>query len=340
MKAPVWVSEREVESLSMAEATEALRRGLRREAASEAINLDKTHVGVGGGANMHAIGAAFSADGICGIKSWVHTKGGANPIELLWDTEDGHLLAVIEAFALGQLRTSAIAGIATDLLASPEADELALCGTGKQSLAQVAAVSAVRRLSRVRVFGRDAKRREKMCVRIEEELGLRSEGFSDVAPAVADAPIITLVTRAAEPFLDSAMVAPGCHINAMGAISRERGEFAHPLLSRCSVVAADSVPQARLLASELIAFFGDDDEAWKSVVPLCTLVERSEVPSTSADLTLFKSLGMGISDLALATEVYERARKKGDAIEVPVPRPAPLQFRPQGGVANSKKGPQ
>ena len=328
MNPPIWVSERDVEQLSMAEAADALRRGLRREAESEAINLEKTHVGVGGGANMHAIGAAFPADALCGIKAWVHTKGGANPIELLWDTEDGHLLAVIEAFALGQLRTSAIAGIATDLLARPEADELAICGSGKQALAQVAAVASVRRLSRVRVFGRDPERREKMCGRIEAELGLRVEGFADVERAVADAPIITTVTRAAEPFLESAMISQGCHINAMGAISRERGEFSAEILSRCATIAADSVPQARVLASEFRAFFGDDDEAWQAVVPLCKLVEKSEPRGTSVDVTLFKSLGMGISDLSLAREVYERARASGSSIELPTPQPAPLRFQP------------
>ena len=333
MNPPIWISERDVERLSMAEAAEALRQGLRREAASQAINLEKTHVAIGGGANMHAIGAAFPADALCGIKAWVHTKGGANPIELVWDTENGHLLAVIEAFALGQLRTSAIAGIATDLLATPEADELAICGTGKQSLAQVATVSSVRRLSRVRVFGRDAGRREKMCSRIEAELGLRAEGFADVATAVADAPIITLVTRAAEPFLESQMVSAGCHVNAMGAISRERGEFGSDLLDRCSVITADNVPQARLLASELRTFFGEDDEAWKAVIPLCKLVEKSEPRPAAADVTLFKSLGMGLSDLALAREVYERARAKGDWLELPAPRPAPLQFHPTTDAA-------
>ncbi len=328
MNPPIWISERDVEKLSMAEAAEALRKGLRREAESEAVNLEKTHVGVGGGANMHAIGAAFPTDALCGIKAWVHTKGGANPIELLWDSQDGHLLAVIEAFALGQLRTSAIAGIATDVLALPEADELAICGAGKQALAQVATVASVRRLSRVRVFGRDVERREKMCGRIEAELGLRAEGFGEVDKAVADAPIITTITRAAEPFLESGMVSQGCHINAMGAISRERGEFAAEILNRCSTITADNIPQARALASEFRTFFGDDDEAWQSVVPLCQLVDRSDARPSTADVTLFKSLGMGISDLSLAREVYDRAKASGSATELPIPKPAPLRFRP------------
>ena len=339
MNPPIWISEREVEKLSMAEAAEALRKGLRREAESEAINLEKTHVGIGGGANMHAIGAAFPADALCGIKAWVHTKGGANPIELLWDTEDGHLLAVIEAFALGQLRTSAIAGIATDVLALPEAEELALCGAGKQALAQVATVASVRRLTRVRVFGRDAERREKMCARIEAELGLRAEGFSEVEKAVADAPIITTITRAAEPFLESAMVSPGCHLNAMGAISRERGEFAADLLNRCAVIAADNIAQARALASEFRSFFGDTDEAWRAVAPLCELVDRPDARPGTADITLFKSLGMGISDLSMAREVYERATASGSGHELPTPRPSPLHFEPAAAEASGREEP-
>ena len=335
MSAPIWITERDVEALSIAEAVAALRAGLEREAAGEAENLEKTHVRIGGGANMHAIGAAFRADALCGVKSWVHTKGGANPIELLWNAEDGRLLAVIEAFALGQLRTSAIAGIATDLLALPEADELALCGTGKQALAQVASVASVRSLSRVRVFGRDSERRSGMQSRIEKELGLRTEGFEDPGAAVANAPIITLITRATEPFLESGMVAAGAHINAMGAISPERGEFAPALLGRCGAIAVDSVGQARRLSSELRAFFGEDDDAWRAVAPLCELVATKRGRPAGADLTIFKSLGMGISDLALAHEVYERVRGRGEALELPTPRPAPLRFE-AGSVSAPK----
>jgi alanine dehydrogenase len=331
---PRWIGERDVEALSIAEAIDALRGGLRREATAGAANLEKTHLRVEGGANIHAIGAAFPTDGICGVKTWVHTKGGANPVEILWDSDTGQLLAVIEAFALGQLRTAAIAGIATDLLAAKEACEMALCGTGKQALAQVAAIDAVRPLDRVRVFGRDRARRDAMVARIGDELGLSAKGFDAVGPAIDAAPIVTLVTRASEPFIGVDAIAAGAHVNAMGAITPERCEFEPGLLARCAVVAVDNLPSAQRLASELRAFYSDD-ESWGNVTPLSELVASKASRPAGADLTLFKSLGMGISDLALATEIYRRAVESGAGLELPQPEPRPLVF---GAAAASSPG--
>ncbi len=324
---PRWITEREVEALSIAEAIAALRSGLEKEATAGAANLEKTHLRVEGGANIHAIGAAFPGDGVCGVKTWVHTQGGANPLEILWSSETGQLLAVIEAFALGQLRTAAIAGIATDLLAVADAREMTLCGTGKQALAQVAAIAAVRTLDHVRVFGRDRDRRSAMIARIGSELGLSATGFDAVDPAVAGSPIVTLVTRASEPFIRADAIERGAHVNAMGAITPERCEFEPELLARCGAVAVDNLPQARRLASELRAFYVDD-EAWQSVKPLSELVGASVTRPAGADLTLFKSLGMGISDLALATEIYRRAIESDTGVLLPTPHPKPLTFEP------------
>jgi ornithine cyclodeaminase len=92
---------------------------------------------------------------VVGTKTWTHTEGGANPLLILFDAANGQLVAVIEAFALGQLRTAAISGLATRWLAAPDAAEMALVGAGKQALAQVAAVAAVRKLGRVRVASRN-----------------------------------------------------------------------------------------------------------------------------------------------------------------------------------------
>src|SRR5262249_62400284 len=98
----------------------------------------------------------FPADRVVGTKTWAHTTGGATPLLILFDAENGDLLAIVEAFVLGQLRTGGISGVATRWLAAPDADEMALIGTGKQAAPQLAAVAAVRRLRRGRGWGRGA----------------------------------------------------------------------------------------------------------------------------------------------------------------------------------------
>jgi alanine dehydrogenase len=158
---PIWLTEAEVASLlSLDDAIGVLERGLALEAEGAAISMVKTHVSWGAGHTLHAIGATVPGEQLAGTKSWVHTPAGAMPLALLFDGNSGALCAVIEAFALGQLRTGAISGVATRWLAQPEADELAIIGTGKQALAQVAAVDAVRPLRHVRVFSPTPEHRE------------------------------------------------------------------------------------------------------------------------------------------------------------------------------------
>jgi ornithine cyclodeaminase len=331
VSAPLWIREADVRVLGMRTAVEALRRALEREAGGAAANLEKSYVALPGGGTLHAIGAVFPEAGLCGVKAWAHTEGGATPLELVWDVRQGHLIAVIEAFALGQLRTSAIAGVATDCLADPAADELALCGTGRQAVAQVAAVAAVRPLARVRVFGRDASRREATLARIRDELELVAEGFDAVEGAVRDAPIVTLVTRAREPFLAADAVARGAHVNALGAITPERREFEPEVLERCGAIAVDSVGQARRLASELITALGSGP-GWERVQPLCDFVAAGKGRPVGADLTLFKSLGTGIADLAIAEEVVRCAKARGLGSPLPTPDPQRLRFAPGGAT--------
>jgi len=291
--------------------------------------MAKTHVRWNGG-TMHAIGAVFTDVGLLGVKTWAHTPKGAAPLEILWDAETGKLLAVIEAFAMGQLRTAGMAGLATDYLATSNADAMAVCGTGRQAMSQVAAVHAVRPLRLARVCGRDAERRETFAARIRSELGIAAEVCGDVREAVADAPIVTLITRAKEPFLTHDMPARGAHINAMGAITPEHREFAPALLQRCAVVAVDSVEQAKTLSGELIAAWGGDF-ARPGFAALSERVASGARRPEHADLTLFKSLGVGIADLALAEALYGLARERGLGLELPTPTPAPISFAQTAG---------
>ena len=324
MSGPIWIRESDIYQLTFAHVIPLLRKAMIREASGNARNMEKTHVQWNGG-TMHAIGAVFADTGVLGVKTWAHTAKGATPLEILWDAETGKLLAIIEAFAMGQLRTAGMAGFATDCLADRQADVLAICGTGKQALAQVAAVATVRRLRRVNVFGRDPGRRKAFATRVVDQLKLATEEYDDVGEAVSTATVVTLITRSNEPFLTAEMPRRGAHINAMGAITPERGEFEPRLLDRCSVVAVDSVGQARALSAELIAAWGQR-EAPASLRPLSQVVAACLSRPADADLTLFKSLGVGIADLALAEHIYRFARDHKLGVELPIPAPQPLDF--------------
>lgn len=324
---PIWIPESDVVSLmDMPSAVRALEHGLLTEARGAAQNMNKTHVAWTAAdkesATLHAIGAAFPEDGFAGTKTWAHTPGGATPLVILYDAASGRLRAIIEAFALGQLRTGAATAVATRAMARSDADELALIGTGKQALAQVAAVHVVRPLKRVRVFGRSVERRQACVSRIRQTLELDAIEAASVAEAAAGAPIVTTVTRSRDPFLCASMLARGAHVNAVGAIVPSGAEIGPDVVARCTRIATDSPEQARRLARELIDVMGADETAWRRVERLSDIVAANRVRSSSDDLTLFKSLGMGISDLSLAIDVYRAAVAAGRGRELAHPTPA------------------
>ena len=317
----VWLSESDVVSMmDVGEAIAALEAGLLAEAQREAQNMVKTHVEWGDGGTLHAIGAVFPKAGFAGTKTWSHTRGGATPLLILFDSTNGSLKAVLEAFALGQMRTAAASGVATRWLAPANAEEFALIGTGKQAITQVAAILAVRPIRRLRVFSRDETRRAQLAARVSNEFGVEALAASSVREAVKGAPIITLVTRATDPILSSDMVEHGTHINSVGAIVLSRAEVAADVLARSTQIVTDSVPQAQKLSRELLEFFTSDQEKWRAVRSLASVVASRYSRGAGDDLTLFKSLGVGISDLSLGIELYNKALALGLGRELPQPR--------------------
>jgi ornithine cyclodeaminase len=315
----IWLSEADVVSLiDMGEAIQAVEQGLRAEQTGQAANLPKTHLQCAKG-SMHSLGASVLSDDVLGVKSWAHTPGGANPLLILWRASDGALLAVIEAFALGQYRTGAIGGAAVHALARDDATHLAILGSGRQALAQVGGVAAVRHLSGVTVWSPAEAHRNALADKVRETFGTKAVAASSVEEACDGADIVTLVTRATSPFLRADTLAPGTHINAMGAIAPDRAEFDPELLQRCSLVTTDNVADARALSRELGEFYGDDDTRWASVEPICARAGEQTVRPADADLTLFKSMGAGIADVSIGWFIYQRAleNRLGTALEQP-----------------------
>lgn len=329
MTARQWITERDVaERVTLSEAIEAVREVLRAVDISEAVPMRKALLQLDGGGSLHCVGGDLAHRGVTGVKTWCYTPSGAQPLVTLYDRA-GRVLAVIEAFALGQLRTAATTALATERLARADAKVLAMVGTGKQALAQIAAVCHVRPITAVRVFGRDADRRDAFAARVEAALNVRCEATTSVELAVRDADVITLATRARQPFLLPEMVAEGAHVNAIGAVTPERREFVPELLNRCKVVSADSVNQARQLSWEFQQHYRDDDAAWSTVIPLPTVVGRDASRPAGADVTLFKSLGLGVSDLAMGLLAYERTVAAGGGIALPpYAGHTELDFRP------------
>jgi ornithine cyclodeaminase len=127
------------------------------------------------------------------------------------------------------------------------------------------------------------------------------------------------------------MVAPGAHVNAVGAIVPARAEFEPALLGRCQAVVVDSLPQVQGLSREFREHYG---QAWTGVVRLADSIRAGKGRPEGADVTLFKAMGMGVSDLALAIRCYRLAQDRGLGRPLPHPRRAQLRFK----VGNATTG--
>jgi len=312
----IWITEAEVvELMDLGEAIAALETALREEARGEARNMTKTLLQYGKN-NLHAIGGKLG--NLVGTKTWTHTQGGTCPLLLLWSAEDGSLVAVIEAFALGNLRTGGISGVAADWMASKDARVMALIGTGKQALAQVGTMLAVRAIERLQVYSPRAESRQAFAAKAREEFNIETVVCASVPEACKGAQIVTLVTRAAQPFLTADMLEKGAHLNAVGAIAPDREEFAQDVFARATLVAVDNLPGVQQLSREFMTRYSSS--GWDDVMPLSKLVASGGRRTPRDDISLFKAMGMGISDLALGLEVATRVRERGIGRVIPQPR--------------------
>jgi alanine dehydrogenase len=331
MTDPRWITEADVTSVvDIRAATTAVAQMLVHQHHGSAQTLDKTALTWGGGSTLHALGGVAGDVGsgsIAGTKTWAHTPGGATPLLVLWDASDGTLLAVVEAFALGQLRTASISAVATGHLARRDATVMAMIGTGKQALAQVAAVASVRELRRIQVHSPTATHRDAFVDRLEQAgAAPQIVACDSVAEAVASADIVTTATRSREPILEAGHLGPEAHVNALGAITPERRELGADVAAAASLVVSDSPTAAGQLSSELD---GCD------VVALDEIVGRQRGRRPEG-LTVFKAMGLGLADVAVGLEVLRRAAERGLGRPVPAPtRAQPTLFtrRPSAGRA-------
>jgi ornithine cyclodeaminase/alanine dehydrogenase-like protein (mu-crystallin family) len=205
------------------------------------------------------------------------------------------------------------------LLARADARTLGVIGTGRQSRTQVLAVCAVRPIKRVNVFARTPEHRESYARAMEKELGVEVVPVPSGEACVAQADVVVTITKSAEPVCRAAWLAPGAHVNAAGANSGDRREVDAETVLRAAVKLTDHVEQAKVEAGEFRDLVAAGKLAWSDIRELGELVTGKAKGRTSpSELTLFKSLGIALEDVAFAELVYQRALAAGVGKPIPV----------------------
>ena len=308
---PIYLSESDVGRLvTIKDAMAALEALFATWGQPSTTNLPRQRAPLPGGA-FNLMGAAYGAKGVHGLKAYAGVKG-AQFHALLYSSLDGSLKAVIEADLFGQMRTGAASGIATRLLANAHARTLGVIGTGKQSRMQVAAVCTVRPIRQVRVFSRTAEYREAYARSLQSELGVEVVPASSAQACVAEADVVVTITKSAKPVCRAEWLAEGAHVNVAGANSDARREVDAETVLRAAVKVTDHVAQAKEEAAEFRALVAAGKLEWSAIRELGELVTGKAKGRTSpSELTLFKSLGIALEDVAFAELVYERALATG-----------------------------
>jgi alanine dehydrogenase len=313
----LFLSERDVlELLPMETALERLEAIFVAQAHHQVVNQVRQRMFLPT-VSLHYMAGAWTGESILGMKIYTASRGNLRFIVLLYDANQGELLAMIEADHLGRIRTGAASGVATKHLSRQDSSRLAVIGTGRQARTQLHAVSLVRRLTSVRVYGRDQGRREAFCKEIREQLHLDIMPVESAEAAVRSSDIVVTATSARSPVLFGDWLNPGTHINAVGANIATRRELDDAVLLRATVISVDFLEQAKIEAGDLIQGFRDTPQRWESITELKDVVAGNQPGRRSADgITLFKSTGIALWDVAAAGAIYSRALKAGLGSEI------------------------
>ncbi len=313
------ISESEVRAvLTMPMAIEAVERISRMQASEEAVVHPRRRFELPGGGSFHYMAAADFSAGYVAMKQYTYVKGKIRFLVPLYEMSTGDLAALIEADYMGQLRTGAASGVATKYLARENSRVAAIIGTGGQARTQLEAIACVRKLQSARVYGRDAAKRDRFSKEMSEKLGFIVKSASSSSEAVHGADILCTATTAANPVVSGADLAPGVHMNAIGANHAHKRELDKDAVESADVIVVDSIEQSRQEAGDLILAFQGDEVCWTGVKKLSEVVAGKAPGRTSdAEVTLFKSNGIASWDLAVAMKVYALAKEKKLGRELP-----------------------
>jgi ornithine cyclodeaminase len=236
---------------------------------------------------------------------------------LLFDAETGSLAALLDATAITTIRTAAVSAVATRLLARDNAASLAIIGSGVQARAHIEAICAVRPITSLRVWSRNTEHARRLANAAREDFHLDASVSASGRDAVRNADIVCTVTSATEPVLCGEWLAPGTHVNAVGACTPNARELDSGVVVH-SRLYVDRRESALKEPGDILFPLQDGEIGPDHVVAELgeLLIGRGVGRRDEREITLFKSLGLAIEDLAAATHVYAQANRAGAGVHV------------------------
>ncbi len=255
-----------------------------------------------GKTKLSAMGAVIPGLNAAGAKIYSTINGKFTFVIVLFAADDGRLLAVMEGDTMTEFRTAAVTAVAADKLARQDAKTLAIFGTGIQARAHVPALLAVRNFSEVLVVGIEGQ--DAFAQHIATQYGIPARATS-AAEAASQADVILTATRSATPLFDGNDIKPGAFVAAIGSSKPDTREVDDTLIRRASKIVVEWKKQAAYEAGDFL-LCDKNSFAWDDVLEMTDVLQGTGIRSNESDIILYKAIGVGLEDVALAEFVYRK----------------------------------
>lgn len=257
-----------------------------------------------GSVMLSSMGAILPAIGIAGCKVYTTINGVFHFVTLLFSTEDGRPLATIESDTMTGLRTAAATAVAADHLANKDAATLAVIGTGVQAQSHIPALLQVRSFKEILIAGRSGQ--QALAEQVTQQTGVPARAVS-IEEAAQGGDVVVTVTRSATPLFSGDLLKPGALVAAIGASKGNVRELDDRAIARAAALVVEWKPQAQQEAGDLLLCQPGVFD-WNKVLELGQVVDgSSSYQRLASDIVVYKGIGVGLEDVALAGLVYRRA---------------------------------
>ncbi|MEM1610799.1 MAG: ornithine cyclodeaminase family protein [Sulfolobales archaeon] len=264
---------------------------------------------------LHVMSSTIEPLGVSGVKAYLSTPARTVFVILLYSIEDSRLLAVIEGDILSRIRTGAASALATRYLARRGASRLGIIGSGRQAYTQALAIAKVMDPEKILIYSLNRDHADSMARKLSEK-GLKALVAQSYREVISSSDVISTATNSREPFVRAEWVEKGSHINLVGSNHPSRSEAYPEVFQKADLVVTDNKEQAQRESGDIINAVSTGYISWDRVYELWEVVTGRVGRGSEDDITIFKSHGIALWDVAVAKLVYDRARERGLGREV------------------------
>ena len=302
--------------VSMDAMLEAIESMQRQYGDGQAHNMTRRKI-IAESGMLSVMGGGLFDQGLLGVKTYTVVKGAYSFQVSLYDANTGELLLYTQANRLGQLRTGATTGVAVKHLANPGDASVGIIGTGGQAATQLAAVSKVRGIKKIKAFSRNQDRREEFARRMTDTMGVEVFAAASNEDAVRDCDVVLCIAATMEPVVEGAWLKDGSTVIGAGPTTWRAREVDEDTLKRAGKLIVDSTEQAAIEAGDLCSAVDKGIIQWSKVHELRHVVSGAVTGRDDQGQVVYaKIMGTGVADVAAAKLAYDSAKAQGLGTEM------------------------